>query len=63
MKVLLLIKNKTDISFDYNSDIQTEENGEFKNTSNIGTHAGAKGMEIWPYMIYQIALNEFKIAK
>ncbi|SMG17033.1 hypothetical protein [Arenibacter troitsensis] len=63
MKVLLLMKNLTENSFGYNSDIQTEENGEFKTTSNVGTYSGAKGTEIWPYMIHQIALNEFKIAK
>ena len=63
MKVLLLMKNLTENSFEYNSDIQTEENGEFKTTSNVGTYSGAKGTEIWPYMIHQIALNEFKIDK
>ena len=43
MKVILLMKNRTENSFEYNSDIQTEENGEFKKTSNIGTYSGAKG--------------------
>lgn len=62
MKVFLLMKNRTENSFEYNSDIQTEENGKFKFTSNIGTYSGAKGTEMWPYMIYQIALNQFKIA-
>lgn len=60
MKVLLLMKNRTEYSLKYNSDIQTVENGEFKNTSNVGTFAGAKGTEIWPYMIYQIGLNGFQ---
>ena len=63
MKVLLLMKNRTDYSFNYNSDIQLEENGKFETTSNVGTYSGAKGTEMWPYMIYQIALNEFKIAE
>lgn len=63
MKVLLLMKNRTENSFEYNSDIQTEENGGFKTTSNVGTYSGAKGTEMWPYMIHQIALNEFKISK
>lgn len=63
MKVLLLMKNRTENSFEYNSDIQTEENGEFKKTSNIGTYSGAKGTEIWPYMIHHIALSEFRIVK
>jgi len=63
MKVLLLMKNRTEYSLSYNSDIQTEEDGEFEKTSNIGTHSGAKGTEMWPYMIHQIALNEFRISK
>ncbi|MEZ4797893.1 MAG: hypothetical protein R2785_12085 [Flavobacteriaceae bacterium] len=59
MKVLLLMKNRTEYSLNYNSDIQIKENGEFEKTSNVGTHPGAKGTEMWPYMIHQIALNGF----
>ena len=51
MKILLLMKNLTEYSLEYNSDIQREENGEFKTTSNIGLYSGAKGTEMWPYMI------------
>lgn len=60
MKVLLLMKNRTDFTLSYKSDIQTEENGDFKETSNVGTFSGAKGTEMWPYMIYQIGLHDFK---
>lgn len=63
MQVLLLMKNKTDYSLSYKSDIQTEENGEFKETSNVGTYSGAKGTEMWPYMIYQIGLHDFEKKK
>jgi len=63
MKVLLLMKNRTEYSLEYDSYIQTEENGEFETTSNVGTYSGAKGTEMWPYMIQQIALSKFKIAK
>jgi hypothetical protein len=63
MKVLLLMKNRTDFALSYKSDIQTEENGEFKETSNVGTFSGAKGIEMWPYMIYQIGLHDFKKKK
>ncbi len=63
MKVLLLMKNRTKYSLSYISDIQTTEEGEFKETSNIGTFSGAKGTEMWPYMIYQIGLHDFKIMK
>ena len=54
------MKNRTEYSLSYDSDIQREENGEFEDTSNIGTHPGAKGMEMWPYIIYQIGLSNFK---
>ena len=60
MKVLLLMKNRTEYALNYNSDIQRTENGEFEKTSNIGTFPGAKGNEMWPYVIYQIGLNGFR---
>ena len=60
MKVLLLMKNRTDFVLSYKSDIQIKEDGEFKETSNMGTFPGAKGSEMWPYMIYQIALYDFR---
>ncbi len=63
MKVLLLMKNRTEYSLNYNSDIQIKEDGEFEKTSNVGTHPNVKGTEMWPYMIYQIGLNDFKIRK
>ena len=59
MKVLLIMKNRTEYSLNYNSDIQREENGKFEKTSNVGTHSGLKGTEMWPYMIYQIGLKNF----
>ena len=63
MKVLLIMKNRTNRSFNYYSEIQTEEEGEFKETSNVGTYSGAKGTEMWPYMIYTIGLTDFKKMK
>jgi|TARA_B110000037_G_C16785371_1_gene369122 hypothetical protein len=61
MKVLLLMKNRTEYSLNYNSDIQIKEEGEFEKTSNVGTHPNVKGTEMWPYMIHQIGLNGFKL--
>ena len=61
MKVLLLMKNRTEYSLNYNSDIQIKEEGEFEKTSNVGTHPNVKGTEMWPYMIHQIGLNDFKL--
>lgn len=60
-KVLLLMKNFTKKNFIYSSEIQREENGEFEKTSNVGTYSGAIGKEMWPYMIYSIGLNGFKV--
>lgn len=60
MKVLLLMKNRTQYSLDYSSDIQTKEDGEFEKTSNVGTHSKVKSIEMWPYMIYNIALSDFR---
>lgn len=60
MKVLLLMKNYSKMALKYSSDIQRDENGEFEETSNVGTFPGAKGIEMWPYMIYMIGLKEFK---
>lgn len=63
MQVLLLMKNYTKMALKYSSDIQRKEDGEFEPTSNIGTFPGAKGMEMWPYMIYMIGLKEFQNIK
>ena len=59
MKVLLIMKNYTTMALQYSCDIQRSENGEFENTSNVGIFPGAKGMEMWPYMIYMIELKDF----
>ena len=60
MQVLLLMKNYSKMALKYSSEIQTKENGEFEPTSNVHTFPGAKGMEMWPYMIYMIGLREFQ---
>jgi len=60
MKVLLILKNYSKESLKYTSDIQREEDGEFEETSNVGTHPNVKTMEMWPYMIYSIGLREFR---
>lgn len=63
MQVLLLMKNYTKMALEYSSDIQRKEDGEFESTSNVGTFPGAKGTEMWPYMIYMIGLKEFRLYK
>jgi len=63
MKILLTFKNYTEFNFAYLSDIQREEEGDFESTSNVGAYSGASGTEMWPYMIYQIGLHDFKLKK
>jgi len=65
MKVLLLMKNYTKFSLSYTSEIQRKEQKKnrkpkFEPTSNVGTFSGAIGTEMWPYMIYNIGLLDFK---
>jgi hypothetical protein len=59
-QILLLMKNYSKIALNYSSDIQRTQDGEYESTSNVGTFPGAMGMEMWPYMIYNIGLREFK---
>jgi hypothetical protein len=63
MKILLIMKNRTKYSFNYDSDIKKKEKGEFEKTSNVGTHSNVKGIEMWPYMIHQIGLKNFRLMK
>jgi len=60
MRVLLTMKNYSKEVINYTSEIQREENGEYEETSNVGTFPNAIGTEIWPYMIYSIGLREFR---
>jgi len=60
MKILLLIKNNSEHALSYDSDIQHTEEGEFVSTSNVGSFSGVKTTEMWPYMIYQIGLHNFR---
>lgn len=60
MRILLIMKNYTDQVLDYISEIQREEDGEYEETSNVGTFPNAITTEIWPYMIYHIGLRDFR---
>lgn len=60
MNILLLAKNNSIHSLSYDSDIQLTEEGEFKSTSNVGLYPGVKTTEMWPYMIFQIGLHNFR---
>jgi len=59
-KVHLLMKNYSKKAFNYTSEIQIKEDGEYEPTSNIGSYPNAIGNEMWPYMIYFIGLKEFR---
>lgn len=63
MKVVLIIKNRTDFALDYLSEILLDEAGEFQPTSNAGLYPGASYTEMWPYVIYQIAISDLRISK
>ena len=60
MQVLLLLKNYSKEALNYTSEIQVEEDGEYKWTSNVGTYPNVKTMEMWRDMIYSIGLRDFK---
>lgn len=62
MQVLLIFKNRTKFSLKYISEIQRNEEDEFKETSNMGAYPGAVGNEMWPYMITMIRLRDFEIS-
>lgn len=61
--IVLLVKNRTNFDLDYRTDIQVQEGVEFEETSNVGIHADVKVTEMWPYMIYNIALYEFSLMR
>jgi len=60
MQVLLIMKNYSKEVLKYTSEIQREEDGEYEETSNIGSFPNAIGREMWPYMIYSVGLREFR---
>jgi len=60
MKVLLIMKNYSKEILNYTSEIQRKEDGEYEETSNVGTFPNVIGTEIWSYMIYSIGLREFR---
>ncbi len=59
-RVLLLMKNWSQWSVSYVSEIQFTEGGPFEPTSNMGARSGIIGIEMWPYMIHQVSLHSFK---
>lgn len=62
-QVLLLFKNRSSYALSYTSEIQVEEGGGFQPTSNAGSFPGVVTSELWPYVIYQIRLQDFMVRK
>lgn len=60
MKIHLLMKNYSKMILEYSSDILRQEDGEFEETSNVGVFPGAIANEMWPYVIYEIGLKDFR---
>jgi len=57
-QVVLVLKNYSKEALTYTSEIQLEEDGAYKWTSNVGTYPNVKTMEMWQDMVYSIGLRE-----
>lgn len=58
MQILLLFKNYSDWQLDYSTDIRREK--DFEPTSNVGMFPGIIGIEMWPFVIYDIDIHQIK---
>ena len=61
--VMLIMQSRSKYSIKFKSEIQTEENGEFKEISNVGTHKGSQTTESWAKKTYKIRLSKFELKK
>ena len=59
-QVVLLMKNYSKVRLRYDSEMQVKEDGEFIVTSNMGVYPYVVAMEMWPHMIFKIALKAFR---
>jgi hypothetical protein len=57
------MQSRSKYSIKFKSEIQTEENGEFKEISNVGTHKGSQTTESWAKKTYKIRLSKFELKK
>jgi hypothetical protein len=58
---ILVMKSRSKYSIRFKSEIQTEENGEFIEIQNVGTHKGSITTEIWQKETYKIRLSNFEL--
>ncbi|HPE41290.1 MAG TPA: hypothetical protein PLI77_09425 [Bacteroidales bacterium] len=64
MKIVLLMKNRSEYALKYSSEIQIEEDGDFQKTSNVGMFPGANSFDCFPgYSIMRGAVSEGRRAK
>jgi hypothetical protein len=61
--VMLVMQSRSKYSIKFKSEIQTEENGEFQEIQNVGTHKGSKTTESWAKKTYKIRLSKFELKK
>jgi hypothetical protein len=59
-RTLLLLKNGAKFPLEYAADMKVYQSESFESTSVINLFPNAKSMEMWPYIIEEIALYGFK---
>ncbi len=60
LKTALWIKSNSKYSFSFKTEIQTEENGEFKDNFNLGAKAGVITSDRWAKKTYKLKIGNFK---
>lgn len=60
---MLVMQSRSKYSIKFKSEIQTEENGEFLEIQNVGTHKESKTTESWAKKTYKIRLSKFELKK
>ncbi|MBP4141898.1 hypothetical protein J3S90_08790 [Flavobacterium sp. P4023] len=58
---ILVMQSRSKYSIKFKSEIKTEENGEFNEIQNVGTHKGSKTTESWAKKTYKIRLSKFEL--
>ena len=60
---MLVMQSRSKYTIKFKSEIQTEENGDFNEIQNVGTHKGSKTTESWAKKTYKIRLSKFELKK
>ena len=59
-KTMLLLKSKSQYSFKFKTEIQTEKDGEFKENFNMGAHSNSVTSDRWAKKTFQIRISGFE---